>query len=208
MSSLRCNLYLTVYCALGFVLPITGCSSAAENSSDEVILYQDGEFVIEQGPPLELDPDLADAVSRVVNRYTVSPNVANCSDLAQWYVNGLEVVLHGEILEILRSTSSTDIATQSLPRVSIALREQMTDTLRQNARLCPREPDFDTSVLALPELKPLAREALKLMEQTGVYYSIDASTTLRLAIDIAEDRPIVFEYNRNHIQPSETQPGS
>ena len=185
-------------------MTITGCSSTVKNSSDEGILYQDGEFVIGQGPPLELDPELAEAVHRAVNKYTVLPDVTDCTELAQWYVDGLEVVLQGEILEILRATSSSDIATQSLPRVSVALQEKMAETLRQNEWLCPREPGFDNSILAIPELKPLAREALNLMEQTGVYFSIDASTVLKFAIDIAEGRPVVFEYNRGHIQPSES----
>ena len=162
--------------------------------------------MIGQGPPLELDPELAEAVSRALDKYTVLPDVPDCTELAQWYVDGLEVVLHGEILEILRTTSSSDIATQSLPRVSVALQDKMAETLRQNEGLCPREPGFDNSQLVIPELKPLAREALNLMEQTGVYYSIDASTVLRFAIDTAEGRPIVFEYNRSDIQPSESEP--
>ena len=159
-------------------------------------MYQVGEFEIGPEEPLELDPELAEAVNRAVNKYTASPDVVNCTELMQWYVDGLEVALQGEIIEILRATSSSDVATQSLPRVSIALKGKMVDTLRQNEWLCPREPDFDNSTIAIPELNPIAREALRLMEKTGVYYSIDASTVLRLAIDIAEGRPLVFEYNR------------
>lgn len=193
MFSFRRNLYLVFYCIAGFGLIISGCSHEVTNSPDEVILYQDGDFVIGRSPPPELDPELAKAVSQAVNKYTVLPDVADCTELAQWYVNGLEVVLQGEILEILRANSSIDIALQSLPRVSSALRDKMVNTLRQNDRLCPREPDFDYSILEISELKPLAREALNLMERTGVYFSIDAPTVLRLAIDIAEGRPLVFE---------------
>ena len=196
VCSFRRNLYVGLCCAAGFGLTITGCTSSAQSSSDEAIVHQVGEFEIGPEEPLELDPELAEAVSRAVNRYTASPDVANCTELTQWYVDGLEVALQGEIIEILRATSSIDVASQSLPRVSGALKGKMIDTLRQNEWLCPREPDFDNSTIAIPELKSIAREALRLMEKTGVYYSIDASTVLRLAIDIAEGRPLVFEYNR------------
>ncbi len=205
MSSFGRKPNLVLCCVAVFGLIITGCSSSEKSRSEGDILYQSGEFVIEQGPPLELDPELAEAVGRAVDKYTVLPDVADCSELAQWYVDGLEVVLQGEILEILRTTSSSDIATQSLPRVSAALQDRMAETLRQNDGLCLREPGSDNSQLVIPELKPIAREALNLMEQTGVYYSIDASTILKFAIDTAEGRPIVFEYHRSDIQPSETE---
>jgi|GEM_PF-3355076 len=198
------NIVLCWVAVLGLTIP--GCSSSAKDYSEGDILYQSGEFVIEQGPPLELDREFAEAVSRAVDKYTVSPDVDDCSDLAQWYVDGLEVVLEGEILEILRNTSSTDVATQSLPRVSIALKEKMVETLRRNRSLCPREPNYQGDEIAALELEQIAQEALGLMEKTGVYFSIDAPTVLRLAIDAAEGRPRVFEYNRNDIQPTDIQP--
>ena len=203
MFALRRKPNIVLCCVAVFGLTITGCSSSEKNYSEGDILYQSGEFVIEQGPPLELDPELAEAVSQAVDKYTVSPDVDDCGDLAQWYVDGLEVVLQGEILEILRATSSSDVATQSLPRVSTALKEKMVETLRQHKSLCPREPSYQGGATAAPELGAVAQEALRLMEKTGVNYSIDAPTVLRLAIDAAEGRPRVFEYNRNHIQSAE-----
>ena len=107
-----------------------------------------------------LDVELSDAVNRAVNRYIESPDVETCSELAEWYINGLEVAFEGELVGLIEKDPNIDTALQAIPTVRSALTNKMVDSLKRNDSLCPRNQDIFNSDIVIPELKPLTQKVV------------------------------------------------
>lgn len=153
----------------------------------------------ESEEPFVPDVGLSDAVDRAVSRYNESPDVETCSQLAEWYVNGLEVAFEGELVGLIENDPSIDTAYQVIPSVSRALIDTMVGSLKRNDSLCSRNQglsiDSIVDSIVSPELKPQTQKALYLLAQHGGYTSLEGSVGVKIAIDIVENRPLHFEIN-------------
>lgn len=181
----------------------TGCGNGATDllegspdSSEGSVVFQDGEFEIVEGGPIVLDTELSDTVTRAVGRYSVSPDVETCSELAEWYVNGLEIAFQGELIELIENDADVDTILQVIGQVRSALNDQMIESLKRDSSLCPRNETFSTEGIIIPELKPVTQRTLSLLERHGGSTSLEGSTALKATITIAEGRELIFEIER------------
>lgn len=187
-------LLIGIIVAIGFFASfVTGCTSKDSVSSEGSVLFQDGEFEIVDGGPIEFDAALSDSVRRATDRYRVSSDVETCSELAEWYVNGLEVAFEGELAELVKSSPNLDTISQIISEVNNTLIDKLVGSLRRNDSLCPRDHLISSKSITIPELKPVTQEILSSLEQTGASFTFHGSSGLTTAIAIVEGRPITFD---------------
>ncbi len=176
-----------------FALLVTGCTSKESDSSKGTILFQDGEFEIVDGGPIEFDTSISNSVRRATDRYQISSDVETCSELAEWYVNGLEIAFEGELANLVESNSDFDIILQIISEVNNTLIDRLVGSLKGNSSLCPRDQPISNKDITITEFKPITQEILSSFEQTGASFSFHVHSGLSTAIAIVEGHQTTFD---------------
>lgn len=171
---------------------LLGCGVDSSDSTSNAVVFHSDDFESEFQGILLTDPLIIDQVNEAVSKYTDSPIVNGCIEMAAWYENGLEVIFDGNLIQMIEDDRTIDTARQVVPSVADMLRKVMIDVLKEDPALCSRE-SYVRAVDFIPEAGPVAQRARLLLRERGGEFGISPSETLGLALDIVEGVPVVTE---------------
>ena len=171
---------------------LLSCGNSGPNSTAKLATFEVGEISsVYYGSELQR-PDLIQAVDEAFDKYTEIPNLENCTDLANWYRDGFEVVLDGKLTRLIKDDPSIDTARQVLVSVATLVNNVMFQLLEADPSICSRK-DYLRDLESLPETGPVAASANVWLQTRGGWLNISPEVQLGVALDRLEGIPTIIE---------------
>ena len=181
----------TIVCIASILL---SCGNSGPDSNAKLATFEVGDIKSEYYGSTLHSPDLIQAVDEAFDKYAEIPSLENCTDLATWYRDGLEVVLDGKLTNQIKGDPTIDTARQVLVSVSALINGVMFQLLEADPSICSRT-DYLRVLESLPETGPVAASANLWLETRGGWLNLSPEAQLGVALDLLEGVPTVIELN-------------